>query len=89
MLGLLQGAGMLASSVMERTELLKRLEQQLVQEMEQVTRQRELLTDLVAKGVEIEPARMLLGRLENLLVFHLQERQNLRVQLDRMTGGAS
>jgi hypothetical protein len=73
---------------MERTELLKRLEQveqQLGQEMEQVTRQRELITDLAAKGVEIEPAKLLLGRLENLLIFHLQERQNLRVQLDRMT----
>ena len=76
---------------MERTGLVKKLEQveqQLRQEMEQVTRQRELLTDLAAKGVETEPARMLLGRLESLLILRLQEREKLRVELTSLTGGS-
>lgn len=69
---------------MKREELLKRLEeieQQLWKEMELVTRQREMLTNLAAKGIEIEPAKMLLGRLEHSLLFSLQEREKLRAQL--------
>jgi uncharacterized protein (DUF3084 family) len=80
----------LASAAMNRTKLLKRLEQvgqQLGQEIQQVTRQR-LLTDLAAKGVEIEPANMRLGRLETILIIRLQEREKLRVELASLTGSS-
>jgi (p)ppGpp synthase/HD superfamily hydrolase len=57
----------LASSAMDRSAAQKQLEQveqKLREEMDQVTRQRELLTKLASQGVEIESAKMLLGRLE-------------------------
>jgi hypothetical protein len=71
---------------MDRIELQKQLaqvEQKLREEMDQVTRQRELLTKLASDGVEIEPAKMLLGRLESLLLAHLQQRERLRQELEK------
>jgi hypothetical protein len=69
---------------MERTELLKRLEQldqQVWHATEQVARQRKVLTDLDKKGVDTNESQLLLSRLENLLIYHLQEREKLRAEL--------
>jgi hypothetical protein len=81
-----------ASTVMERTELLKRLEhveQQVSNETEMIARQRKILAELDAQEVDTDALQILLVGLENLLVFHLQEREKLRAELARLTGGSS
>jgi hypothetical protein len=74
---------------MERKELLKRLEQveqQLSQEMEMITRQRKMLAEADNKEADTDSIQILLAGLENLLVFHLQEREKLRAKLARLEG---
>jgi hypothetical protein len=73
--------------VMERPELLKRLEQldlQIVQDLELIARQRKMLATLQAKDVDIDAIQIMLVNLEKLLVFHLQEREKLRADLAKL-----
>jgi len=72
---------------MEKTELLKRLEdveQQLANEMEMITRQRKMLAELDAKEADADALQIMLANMENLLVLHLQERQKLRAELAQL-----
>ena len=72
---------------MERSELLKRLEdveQQLSNEMEMITRQRKMLAELDAKEADADALQIMLANMENLLVLHLQERQKLRAELAQL-----
>ena len=74
---------------MERSELLKRLEQmeqQMSEEMEMIARQRKMLAKLDAKEVDTGAIQIMLVGLENLLAFHLQEREKLRAELARLDG---
>jgi hypothetical protein len=74
---------------MERSELLKRLEQveqQVWHCTEQIARQRTVLADLEAEGVDRDAAQILLVRQENWLVLHLQEREKLRAELAGLNG---
>jgi hypothetical protein len=71
---------------MGRTELLKQLDQvdqQVWHAAEQVDRQRKVLTELDAQRADTNEAQLLLSRLENLLIFRLQERERLRDDLSR------
>ena len=80
-----------ASAVMERSELLKRLEQmeqQMSEEMEMIARQRKMLAELDAKEVDTDAIQIMLVGLENLLAFHLQEREKLRAELARLDGSS-
>jgi hypothetical protein len=80
-----------ASAVMERSELLKRLEQmeqQMSEEMEMIARQRKMLAKLDAKEVDTDAIQIMLVGLENLLAFHLQEREKLRAELARLDGSS-
>jgi len=82
---------MRASAVMERSELLKRLEQveqQTREEMEMIARQRKMLAELDAKEVDTDAIQIMLVSLENLLAFHLQEREKLRAELARLDGSS-
>jgi len=82
---------MRASAVMERSELLKRLEQmeqQMREEMEMIARQRKMLAELDAKEVDTDAIQIMLVGLENLLTFHLQEREKLRAELARLDGSS-
>jgi len=82
---------MRASAVMERSELLKRLEQveqQTREEMEMIARQRKMLAELDAKEVDTDAIQIMLVGLENLLTFHLQEREKLRAELARLDGSS-
>ena len=76
---------------MERSELLKRLEQveqQTREEMEMIARQRKMLAELDAKEVDTDAIQIMLVSLENLLAFHLQEREKLRAELARLDGSS-
>ncbi len=76
---------------MERSELLKRLEQmeqQMSEEMEMIARQRKMLAELDAKEVDTDAIQIMLVGLENLLTFHLQEREKLRAELVRLDGSS-
>ena len=76
---------------MERSELLKRLEQmeqQMSEEMEMIARQRKMLAELDAKEVDTDAIQIMLVGLENLLAFHLQEREKLRAELARLDGSS-
>ena len=76
---------------MERSELLKQLElveQQLSNEMEMIARQRKMLAELDAKEVDTDAIQIMLVGLENLLAFHLQEREKLRAELARLDGSS-
>jgi hypothetical protein len=69
---------------MERTELLKRLEQlelQVWDVTEEVARQQKVITQLNAVDMDTNDAQLLLSRLENLLIVYLQEREKLREKL--------
>jgi len=80
-----------ASAVMERSELLKRLEQmeqQMSEEMEMIARQRKMLAELDAKEVDTDAIQIMLVGLENLLTFHLQEREKFRAELARLDGSS-
>ena len=66
---------------MERTELLKRLEQveqQLSHDMELIARQRKILADLDHQEVDTHAMQIMVAGLENLLSIHLQEQEKLR-----------
>src|SRR4051812_4452519 len=77
------------SAVMERIELLQLLahvEQQISDDMELIARQRRMLAALDGKSVDNTSLQIMLGSLENLLVFHLQEREKLRAELAKLEG---
>ena len=77
---------------MERPELLRRLEQveqQIAQDMELIARQRKVLAELDCKEVDNDAIQIMLVGLENLLVVHLQEREQLRADLAEIKGGSS
>jgi hypothetical protein len=83
---------MLCECVMERTELVKRLAQldlQVWDVTQQVTRQRDAITQLNAVGMDTNDAQLLLSRMENLLIHYLQMREKLRADLTKLDGGSA
>jgi hypothetical protein len=81
---------MLCECVMERTELLTRLEeveQQVSRDMELITRQRNILA-MSDKAVDTDAIRIMLVGLENLLIAHLQERAKLQAELAKLAGSS-
>jgi hypothetical protein len=46
------------------------------------------ILDLASKGVEVEPEKMVLGRLESLMLYHLQKREKLRAELASLIGSS-
>jgi hypothetical protein len=80
---------MLASSVLERSKLLEQLaevEQQVSRDMEIIARQQKILAELDGKGVDTDAIQIMVTGLEDLLIFHLQEREKLRDELARLNG---
>jgi len=74
---------------MEKSELLKRLEQveeQVWHDMDLIARQRKILAELDGKGVDIDAIKIMLVEMENLLDINLQEREKLRAELARLDG---
>jgi hypothetical protein len=74
---------------MERSELLNRLEQleqEISSETEMIARQRKMLTEADKKEVDADAIQILLVGLENLLIFHLQQREKLRAELAQLEG---
>jgi hypothetical protein len=74
---------------MEKTELLRRLEeveQQLSNETEMITRQRKMLAEIDAREADTDAIKIMLDSLENLLVLHLQQREKLRAELVKLLG---
>jgi hypothetical protein len=72
---------------MERTELAKRLQQlelQVWDVTEEVGRQRKVIIQLDAAGMDTNEPQLLLSRLENLMIFYLQEREKLRAELVKL-----
>jgi hypothetical protein len=72
---------------MERTELLKRLEQlelQVWDVTEEVARHQKVITQLDAAGMDTSEAQLLLSRLENLLIIYLQEREKMRAEIAKL-----
>jgi len=70
----------------ELLKLLEQVEQQIVQDMELITRQRKVLAELDRKEVDNDALQIMLVGLENLLVAHLQEREKLRAMLAKLEG---
>ena len=73
---------------MEKSELLKRLEQveeQVWHDMDLIARQRKILAEL-DEGVDIDAIKIMLVEMENLLDINLQEREKLRAELARLDG---
>ena len=70
----------------ELLKLLEQVEQQIVQDMELITRQRKVLAELDRKEVDNDALQIMLVGLENLLVAHLQEREKLRAMLAELEG---
>jgi hypothetical protein len=76
------------SLAMEKSELLKRLEQveeQVWHDMDLIARQRKILAEL-DEGVDIDAIKIMLVEMENLLDINLQEREKLRAELARLDG---
>jgi hypothetical protein len=72
---------------MEGTELVKRLEQldlQVWDVTEEVARQRKVITQLDAVGMDTSDAQLLLSRRENLLIILLQEREKMRTEVAKL-----
>jgi hypothetical protein len=72
---------------MERTELAKRLQKlelQVWDVTEEVNRQRKVIIQLDAAGMDTNEPQLLLSRLENLMIFYLQEREKLRAELVKL-----
>jgi hypothetical protein len=80
---------------MERTELLRRLEEveQLVSnEVEMIARHRKTLAELDAKEVDTHTIQIMLVGLESLLVSHFEELEKLRrmfAELERHSQGTT
>jgi hypothetical protein len=77
---------------MERTELVKRLQQlnlQVWDLTEEVARQRRVITQLDAVGMDNSEAQLLVSRLEKLLIIYLQEQEKLRAEVAKLDGGSS
>jgi hypothetical protein len=76
---------------MERTELLKRLEQlelQVWDVTEEVARHQKVITQLDAAGMDTSETQLLLSRLENLLIIYLQEREKMRIEAAKLDGSS-
>jgi hypothetical protein len=76
---------------MERTDLVKRLEQldlQVWDITEEVAHQRKVITQLDAAGMDTNDAQLLVSRLENLLIIYLQEREKLRAEVAKLDGSS-
>jgi hypothetical protein len=74
---------------MERTELLKRLdevEQLVSNEMEMIARHRKTLAELDAKEVDTHAIQIMLVGLESLLVSHFEELEKLRRMFAELEG---
>lgn len=74
---------------MEREQLSKRLEKlerQVSQTLELITRHRNILANFGRKEVDAETMQIILSQLEIQLVFQLQEREKLRNALARLSG---
>jgi hypothetical protein len=75
--------------VMEKAELSKRFERvehEVSQTLELISRHRNILADLGRKEVDAETIQIMLSQLEIQLVFQLQEREKLRAELTRHNG---
>jgi len=75
--------------VMEKAELSKRferVEREVSQTLELISRHRNILADLGRKEVDAETIQIMLSQLEIQLVFQLQEREKLRAELTRHNG---
>jgi hypothetical protein len=84
--------GVLCERVMERTELVKRLAQldlQVWDVTQEVTRQRSVIIQLDAVGMDTNEPQLLLARLENLLIHYLHVRAKLRGELTKLDGGST
>jgi hypothetical protein len=71
---------------MEKAELSKRFERvehEVSQTLELISRHRNILADLGRKEVDAETIQIMLSQLEIQLVFQLQEREKLRAELTR------
>jgi hypothetical protein len=71
--------------VMERTELLRRLEQveqEVSQTLELVRRYRNILAEFGRKEVDVETIQIMLTQLEERFVFQLLKRERLRAELN-------
>ena len=76
---------------MEREKLLKKLKQldlQVWDITEQVGRQRKVIAQLDAAGMDTNDAQLWVSRLENLLIIYLQEREKLRAELAKIDGSS-
>jgi hypothetical protein len=74
---------------MERTELLKRLdevEQLVSNEVEMIARHRKTLAELDAKEVDTHAIQIMLVGLESLLVCHFEELEKLRRMFAELEG---
>ena len=74
---------------MERTELVKRLEQlklQVWDVTQQVANQRSVVAQLQAAGMDTNAPQLLISRLENLLIQYLQDQEKLRAELAKLDG---
>jgi hypothetical protein len=72
---------------MERTELIKRLEQldlQVWDLSEQLARQRKVIGQLDEAGMDTNEAQLLVSRLENMLIRYLQEREKMRAEVAKL-----
>jgi hypothetical protein len=77
---------------MERPELLKRLEQlelQVWHVSEELARNRKVISQLDAAGMDTNDVQLLVSRLENLLIVYLQDREKLRAEAAKLEGGPS
>jgi hypothetical protein len=77
---------------MERPELLKRLEQlelQVWHVSEELARNRKIISQLDAAGMDTNDVQLLVSRLENLLIVYLQDREKLRAEVAKLEGGSS
>jgi hypothetical protein len=77
---------------MERTQLVKRLEQpdlQVWDVTQQVNNQRNVVAKLRAVEMDTNEPQLLISRLENLLIHYLQEREKLRNDIAKLDGGST
>jgi hypothetical protein len=77
---------------MEKTELLKELEQldlQIWDITQEVDRHRAIINQLNEAEMDNSNAQLTLSRLEDLLIIYLQEREKLHVEVAKLVGGSS
>jgi hypothetical protein len=77
---------------MEKTELLKQLEQldlQVWDLTQEVDRHRQTIIQIDAAGMDNSDVQLTLSRLENLLIIYLQERAKLHAEIAKLERGSS